>query len=86
MEKQRLIKLHQDSVNLPIQVKTAGYRNKIVHTMHKVLRDPIVQAQLNIPVDVAMAELSNAIPIPNEFIWEHKYLLNVSAFIDSSVE
>lgn len=58
------IKLHQDSVNLPTSIKVAGYRNRIVHMMHKVLRDPIVQAQLNIPVDDAMSELKNAIPTP----------------------
>lgn len=58
------IKLHQDSVNLPSSIKVAGYRNRIVHIMHKVLRDPIVQAQLNVPVDDAMSELKNAIPKP----------------------
>lgn len=59
-----LIKLHQDSINLPSQIKTAGYKNKIVHIIHKVLRDPIVQIQLNVPVDDVMSELSSAIPTP----------------------
>jgi hypothetical protein len=61
---ERLIKLHQDSVNLPNQIKVSGYKNRIVHYMHRALRDPIVQAQLNIPVDDVMGELSSYIPTP----------------------
>jgi len=59
-----LIQLHQSSVNLPSTTKVSGYKNKIVHIIHQVLRDPIVQVQTNVPVDEAMDELKSAIPKP----------------------
>lgn len=62
---EELIQLHQSSVNLPSTQKVVGYKNKIVHIIHQVLRDPIVQAQTNVPVDEAMDELKSAIPTPS---------------------
>jgi len=58
------IRLHQSSIDLPTSVKTAGYRNKIVHKIHKMLRNPIVQANMNLPVDDAMDEIKKSIPTP----------------------
>ena len=58
------INLHQKSTNLPTALKTAGYRNRIVYKINKMLRDPITQGNLNLPVDEAMAELKKAIPTP----------------------
>ena len=58
------INLHQKSANLPTALKTAGYRNRIVYKINKMLRDPITQGNLNLPVDEAMAELKKSIPTP----------------------
>lgn len=63
------IRLHQDSVKLPSAKKTAGYRNRIVYRINKMLRDPITQGNLNLPVDEAMNELKNNIPDP-EYMYE----------------